>query len=168
MRTIIFILILFSCAKPKNSIQENRYILDAQESYYRRIPDAPLDLYCFINDRVSAKEREELCKRIMFDLSGNLTVDLGITIEGGKIKKLEFKTFYFTDQNAPVRDSISWKLLERVLHEIDLQKIATLKDIESEDFVLRMQVERFCTGYIQITKPNIVPDLVPQSFKEIK
>src|SRR5258706_3670475 len=57
MKKCFLIHVLFSCTKPKNSIRENSHAMNPQESYYLKIHDAPIDLYCFINERISAGER---------------------------------------------------------------------------------------------------------------
>lgn len=92
----------------------------------------------------------------MFNLSGNLSVDLGIAIEEGKIVDIEIQSLYFDEEGLPKRDTAVIATLTRLFDGIDIQEIPTLKHIQNSDFAVRMQMERFCIGYVKVSNPRIL------------
>lgn len=152
----IICLLLFiglACCREDREADESKN--DPQERYYERIPDAPLDLYCYLNVKLDADDRLRLCSLVMEKYSNNLTLNVGLKISNNKLEQVDLQSLYFDSAGNTDVDSVSVELLSPIFDSLRIDNIPTLKAIVHDNFVLRMQLERLCPGYVFINQPAI-------------
>lgn len=147
----VLLLCLYSCQDGQRSAEKSD---GEQNSYYKRVPDAPLDLYCLLNSSITEEERNEICRHIMFNLSGNLSAEIIASIHDGQPLELDIQTFFFED-NVPKKDSVLSPIIVRVLHQPGLENLIAFKNSRTGDVVMRLQIERVCAGYVNMNSPAI-------------
>jgi len=130
-----------------------------RERYYNLTPDGPLDLYCYVDARLTASIRQDICEKMLLKYKQNLSVDISMSIKKSSIADIDVKYFYFNENGEVMKDSIGMQSVSDILKAINLQEIPTLSKIEDEDFNVRLQFERFCIGYIQFL-PAKVPEIL--------
>lgn len=135
---------------------ESASVVNQRQAYYDRIPDAPLDLYCHIDNLLDSDVRKEICLSVMFNENKNLSVDMGIVIKDSQLDTVEIQTLYFDKEGIPQKDAANFERLNKLINSIDIKQIPTMKNLEDADFALRLQVERFCIGYVQVIEPGIM------------
>ena len=149
----MLLLICVACSKSGN--RSDQQIADKREAYYDRIPDAPLDLYCYVNTRINPRDRLQLCSIISDKCFDNLTLNVGLTINGGQLKRTDLHAIYFDLAGNAHDESISAASLDVIFDSLIVSDIPTLSAIKTEEFVLRMQLERLCPGYVHSNRPAI-------------
>lgn len=148
--TLIALLFLLQCRKESDRLSIVTPPKSERDAYYERIPDAPIDLYCHLDNLLDANIRNSLCLNIQASQNGNLSLDLGIVIKDNKLDTIEVQAFYFDENGLPKRDTVATNVLLPVLNSMDLSQIQVLSHIQTSDFAIRVQWERFCIGHVQM------------------
>lgn len=170
LKTLTYLVIgtcLFSCDKSPQQDIANGSISDTivnseRQNYYDRIPDAPIDLYCYVDNLLETEERVNICGKVFYN---NLTAELGITLKDNKLDTVELLTFYFDEGNILKRDTSGYVTLNKILNGIDKQQIPTFRFEEDGDYALRLQLERFCIGHVKFTDLSKAMDTVKEATK---
>ena len=137
---------LLSCRNENRKVNEVVKITH-QNKYYDTTPDAPLDFYCKINELLDSESRLIICSDIK-DRYKNISADMAIRVKGNKIDTVEVVTFIFDESGNRVNDKLNYPKLDSILNSVELSEIQTLKDLKDGSFVGRLQLERFCNGYV--------------------
>jgi hypothetical protein len=141
------LIVLLSCESPtrNDSIKNSENKTDA-ERYLEGTPDAPLDLYCEVNNALDPYSRVSVCN--LLDRGAKvLSADLVIEIEKHQIDTIEVVIFSFDKNGDREVVNINSKL-DSVINSIPLTKLTTFKAIKDGTYITRLQLERFCTGYV--------------------
>lgn len=148
---IVFGAIGLSCNPPEG--QKNTERKSEQQKYYERIPDAPIDLYCYLNNGLNLKTKVEICGNLSTRQVDNLSMDMLISIKGDRIDTIETEIFYFDSMDILKRDTFNYSGLSEFLNSFDKDQISSLKNEDNKDVALRIQLERVCNGQVQFYQP---------------
>lgn len=129
--------------------------MDSRQAYYDRIPDAPLDLYCYLNVHLAEEKRFHLCSTIEEKYSSNLTLNVVLEISKNKLVDANLQAVYFDSLGNTDTEFMSVKLLDPIFDSLRIEEIPTLSAIRDETFVVRVQLERFCPGYFFVNQRAI-------------
>jgi hypothetical protein len=142
-RLKLLVFLMLSCCKPEPAAEKKRDDCEKeQQRYYDRIPDAPIDLYAYVDNLLDTDDRFEICTKIY---NRNLTAELGISIKDNKVDTVEMLTFYFDENDRLQKDTSDYSELHKILNAIDKQSIPTFKFEKDGDFALRLQWRDFAS-----------------------
>jgi hypothetical protein len=120
-----------------------------QQIYYKRISDAPIDFYCYVDNLLDTKERVGICGKLGPYQSDNLTADILLSLDSNKVTESEVLFLYFNENGNPQKDTSKYDHLGKILDAIDIQQVPSLKFLGKGDFAFRLQLERFCIEQVQ-------------------
>lgn len=143
----VFPLTLVACSKSEDSKSVSR-VDKIHESIYKKIPDSPLELYCYVDQKLDAELRSKVCTSILTQSLNDLTLNLAFKFTDSELDTMLFQSFYYDENGSPKKDTVVVNLIKNILNSVDVEKLALFKNIIKDEFVLRMELERFCNGYI--------------------
>lgn len=153
--TVIASTFLLQCKETSEKLAGDTPQKSERDAYYERIPDAPIDLYCHLDNLIDQEARRNICLNVLSNQNRNLSLDLGLVIKDNKLDTVEIQAFYFDENGRPKKDTVAANVLIPILNRMELSEIQILSHIQNADFAARVQWERFCTGHVQISKPGI-------------
>lgn len=148
-------LFMLQCKNANEKVGSDTLQKSERDAYYERIPDAPIDLYCHLDNLIDDEARRNICLNVLSNQNRNLSLDLGIVIKDNKFDTVEVQAFYFDESGLPKRDTATTNTLIPILNRMNLSEIQILSHIQQADFATRVQWERFCIGHVQVSKPGI-------------
>jgi hypothetical protein len=151
MKWLIIILsfCLFACNVSDDRNQKSQIVETEQKRYYERISDAPIDLYCYVDNLLETQSRIEVCGNLGVYETDNLSADILLSIKDNKVTDVETIFLYFDKAGNPRKDTLSHYQFNAILRDIEIDKVPTLKNFGNGDFAVRMQLERFCIGHVK-------------------
>ena len=144
---LTFLFLSFLACRNENKNTDGHIGVTYQNKYYDTTPDAPLDFYCKINELLDAESRLIICSDVK-DKYKNISADMAVRIKGNKIDTIEVVIFIFDENGERTNSNLHYPKLDSVLNFVKLSEIQTLKDLKDGSFVGRLQLERFCNGYV--------------------
>ncbi len=142
-------LIIFNCNDYRKTHTD---ATDERNDYVKKTAEASLDLYCEVNNRVGDFQRLTLCAGM--DHSKNYSIELIIRIRHSKIDTIKSMLVYFENGDMKL-ETTKQGLLDSILNVIEIEHLPTLKGLKDGAYVRRMEIERFCVGYVEEFKLDI-------------
>jgi len=153
----LVLMIFLSCNNNSPRFQELTTTGTIRDRLYKRVPDAPLIWYCYIDGRLSRGIRQKLCDSLLLKYNQNLTLELTISVRNSKITELAFQGIFVDASNfahkVVIPDSI-----QEIIKGADLMQSPGMKGVSETDIAVRLQLERFCIGYMEFVSGEI-PDV---------
>jgi len=154
----LVLMIILSCNNNNSPrFQELTLKGTIRERLYKSVPDSPLSLYCYIDGRLSPAIRQKLCDSLLLKYDQNLTLELTISVRNSKITELAFQGIFFDASNFAHKVVISDSIQE-IIKGADLMQSPGMKGVSETDIAVRLQLERFCIGYMEFVSGEI-PDV---------
>lgn len=139
---------LCNCSKKdETNVIGNRQ--SEQKAYYARVPDAPLDVYCYLDKNLNTETRMLICSKLGRHGTDNITADILFTLNGGRLSNIEAEFFSFDSTGVLQKDTSNYKSIVDILMDADSGEIEGIKNWQDGDMAMRLQMERFCSGSVQ-------------------
>ena len=153
----LVLMIILSCNNYSPRFPELKTKGTIRERLYKSVPDAPLTLYCYIDGRLSPAIRQKLCDSLLLKYDQNLTLVLDISVRNSKITELAFQGIFFDASDFTHKVGVPDSIKE-IVKGADLMQSPGMKGVSERDVVVRLQLERFCIGYMEFVSGEI-PDV---------
>ncbi len=149
IKTIVFsfLVILLSCeSSPREETNKVSKSKTDKERYLEGTNDAPLDFYCEVNNALDSYSRVSICS-LLKNGDEIFSADLVIEIEKHEIDTIEMVIFSFDKNGNRKLMELNTKL-DSVVNSVSLSKLTTFKNLKDGTYITRLQLDRFCTGYV--------------------
>lgn len=133
----------FSCKPKPDDVSQ----LTDKEVFFRDTPDATLDFYCAVNEKLTDAER--LSIHDLADNSEDLWAELIIRKRRDQIDTVKIVAIMEFDANEKMTmDTAFYQDLSQVLNSIDETDLAVLGKLRDGSYLYRLHLTRFCSGYV--------------------
>ena len=102
--------------------------------------DAPLEMYCFLNGRLSEALKDSIC-----NIKNDLIIDLTVSIRNNEVDTIEFVHGYHFDERGEVEHDIKkFVIVSSILRELKKDQLKPFADVKYGDYGVRVNFRRFC------------------------
>jgi hypothetical protein len=133
MRTIISILVIFCLGC-------NSYRGPTKDKLLSFSNDAPLEMYCFLNEGLSESLKDSICS-----IKSDLIIDFTVSIRDNELDSIEFvHGYYFNDRGEVESDLKEFAIVSSVLNKLKKNQLGAFENVSYGDYGVRVNFRRFC------------------------